>query len=140
METTIENDARTWSVPLASPPDVAAARRTANAAMTEMGASVIKRTKFVTAVSEVARNALIHGGGGYIRFTVQGEGAGRVMVAECTDRGPGVDDVEQALRDGYTSGGGLGLGLGGARRLVDRFAIRSSSRGGTTVRLESDLR
>ena len=140
MQQTIENDARTWTVPLASPQDVAAARRAANSAMAEMGTSVIKRTKFVTAVSEVARNALLHGGGGYVRFTVSGEGAERVLIAECTDRGPGVDDLDQALRDGYTSGGGLGLGLGGARRLVDRFEIRSSSQGGTTVRLESGLR
>lgn len=127
-------------MPIVSPQDVAAARRAANAAMAELGTSVIKRTKFVTAVSEVARNALIHGGGGYMRFILSGEGAGRILVAECTDRGPGFEDVERALRDGYTSGGGLGLGLGGARRLVDRFDIRSSPQGGTTVRLESGVR
>lgn len=140
MVGTTEDELRTWSVPLASPQDVAAARRAANAAMLEIGASVIKRTKFVTAVSEVARNALIHGGGGYIRFTVAGGGRQRALVAECVDRGPGVDDLEQAMRDGYTSRGGLGLGLGGAKRLVDRFQIRSSSGSGTTVRLESDAR
>lgn len=133
-------DAPTWTVPLTSPRDVAVARRAATDGMQKIGASVIKRTKFVTAVSEVARNALIHGGGGYIRFSVGGDPAARVLTAECVDRGPGVDDIEQALSDGYTSGRGLGLGLGGARRLVDRFEIRSSSGAGTVVRLESGAR
>lgn len=129
-----------WAVPLVSSQDVARARQAANEAMAKNGASVIKRTRFVTAVSEIARNAIVHGGGGNIRFTLgQAEGE-RMLVAECTDRGPGIDDMEQALRDGFTSGGGLGHGLGGARRLVDRFDIRSSTRYGTTVRLETRLR
>ena len=127
-------------MPLVSPQDVASARRTANTAMAEGGASVIKRTRFVTAVSEIARNAVVHGGGGNIRFTLGRAGGESVLVAECTDRGPGIDDIEQALRDGYTSGGGLGHGLGGARRLVDGFQISSSARSGTTVRLETRLR
>lgn len=108
--------------------------------MQEIGASVIKRTKFVTAVSEVARNALIHGGGGYIRFSISGRAPECRLLAECVDRGPGVDDIEQAMRDGYSSGRGLGLGLGGAKRLVDRFDMRSSSGAGTVVRLESGAR
>ena len=131
---------RAWTVPLASPQDIARARRAANEAMTEIGATVIKRTQFVTAVSEIARNALVHGGGGHIRLSVVASARGPVLVAECTDRGPGIDNIEQALRDGFTSGGGLGHGLGGARRLVDRFDIRSSARTGTTVRLESGRR
>ena len=127
-------------MPLVTTQDVARARRTATAAMAEGGASVTKRTRFVTAVSEIARNAVIHGGGGSIRFTLEQVAGERMLLAECTDRGPGIADVEQALRDGYTSGGGLGYGLGGARRLVDRFEIRSSARLGTTVRLETRLR
>lgn len=136
----VKDEAQTWSVPLVASQDVAAARRAANDAMTRIGATVIKRTKFVTAVSEVARNALLHGGGGYIRFTIAGSRERPALIAECVDRGPGVDDIEQALKDGYTSGLGLGLGLGGSRRLVDRFEIRSSSGSGTTVRLESEAR
>lgn len=135
-----DDGSRTWAVPLVSPQDVARARRAANEAMSANGASVIKRTRFVTAVSEIARNAVVHGGGGNIRFTLGRASGEPVLIAECTDRGPGIDDLEQALRDGYTSGGGLGHGLGGARRLVDRFDIRSSVRLGTTVRLETRLR
>lgn len=133
-------DDGTWAVPLVSPRDVARARRAANEAMSANGASVLRRTRFVTAVSEIARNAVLHGGGGNIRFTLGRASGEPVLIAECTDRGPGIDDLEQALRDGYTSGGGLGHGLGGARRLVDRLDIRSSVRLGTTVRLETRLR
>lgn len=136
-----DEDARSWSVPLNASQDVARARRAANAAMAEIGASVIKRTKFVTAVSEVARNALVHGGGGYIQFRIERRQGQPVLVAECVDRGPGIDDIERALADGYSGGGGgLGHGLGGARRLVDRFQVRSSARLGTTVRLECAAR
>lgn len=140
MDDGAANNGRVWTVPLTSPGDVSAARRAATAGMLEIGATVIKRTKFVTAVSEVARNALVHGGGGYIRFTIAERGSQRVLVAECVDRGPGVDDIEQAMLDGYTSKRGLGLGLGGAKRLVDRFEIRSSSGTGTVVRFESGQR
>lgn len=116
--------------------DVVLARQAATKAMNGIGATAAKRTKFVTAVSEIARNAIIHGGGGLIRFTATGEGRQRRIVAECIDHGPGIDEIERALSDGYTSKNGLGLGLGGSRRLVDRFDIRSSAESGTVVRLE----
>ena len=132
-----DTSGRSWSVALVAPPDVAAARRVASIAMTELGASVIRRTKFVTAVSEIARNALVHGGGGVISFTLRGQGRGGRLTEECRDRGPGIPDLEQAMTDGFTSGGGLGHGLGGARRLVDDFTITSNADGGTTVRLMS---
>lgn len=125
---------------LVSDQDVAAARQAATQGMTELGASVIRRTKFVTAISEVARNALVHGGGGVVRFALSGRGRGHSLVAECIDRGPGIADIEQALCDGYTTGGGLGHGLGGARRLVDGFEITSTPGRGTTVRLTSTER
>lgn len=131
------DDERSWSVTLVSPQDVAVARRVAGQAMTELGASVIRRTKFVTAVSEIARNALVHGGGGVIRFVLCSRGPARQLVAECIDRGPGIADIDLALGDGYTSGGGLGHGLGGAKRLVDEFEIISAPGCGTTVRLAS---
>ena len=117
------------TVTLSRPSDVAYARQAAMQAMTSIGASAIKRTKFVTAVSEIARNAIVYGHGGRISF-----------VAECTDRGPGIADVNQALKDGFSTGKGLGLGLSGARRLVDRFKITSSPDTGTTVILECACR
>lgn len=90
-------------------------------------------------MSEIARNALIHGGGGYIRFAIQ-RSKEATVVAECVDRGPGVPDIELALTNGYTTGRGLGQGLGGAKRLVDGFDIASSPERGTRVRLESRAR
>lgn len=109
-------------------------------AMTSIGASAIKKTKFVTAVSEIARNAIVYGHGGLITFQLVGNSPHQRAVATCTDRGPGIQDVGLALRDGFTTGSGLGLGLGGARRLVDRFEIQSSAQSGTTVTLECAAR
>lgn len=129
-----------WSVALTAPRDIASARRAATEGMEAIGASVIKRTKFVTAVSEIARNALLHGGGGFIRFSVSRSGRAPRLLAECVDRGPGVADIERAMTDGYTTGGGLGRGLGGARRLVDCFEISSSAERGTRVLLASSAR
>lgn len=137
MTATTSDSGGLWRVTLAAPRDVAVARQVATTAMTELGASVIKRTKFVTAVSEVARNALLHGGGGYIRFRIDGAGNRRQLVAECVDRGPGIADVDQAMKDGFSSGSGLGLGLGGASRLVESFEIVSTSGAGTTIRMKS---
>lgn len=109
-------------------------------AMTAIGASAIKRTKFVTAVSEIARNAVLYGRGGVISFEIVGGAGHRRVVAECMDRGPGIGDVERAMTPGYTTGSGLGLGLSGAKRLVDRFDIVSSPERGTTVTLECAAR
>ncbi len=120
--------------------DVAYARQAATQAMTEIGASPIKRTKFVTAVSEIARNAVLYGHGGVITFEVVGRPGHLGVVAECMDRGPGIPDVALALKEGYSTGSGLGLGLSGAKRLVDRFDIVSSAETGTTVTLECSAR
>ncbi len=105
-------------------------------AMGEIGASVVKRTKFVTAVSEIARNAVNYGRGGRMTFEIVGSGAGRRVVAQCSDRGPGIEDIDRAHSNGYSTGKSLGRGLGGAKRLVDRFDIISSSSTGTIVTLE----
>ncbi|SJZ63056.1 ATP-binding protein [Consotaella salsifontis] len=125
---------------LARSSDIVFARETAMKAMAKIGASAVKRTKFVTAVSEIARNAIIYGGGGAISFRIEGVAPTIRVVAECKDGGPGIADMDLALKDGYTTGSGLGLGLSGARRLVDRFNIVSSSKTGTTVTLESYAR
>lgn len=109
-------------------------------AMDRIGASAIKRTKFVTAVSEIARNALIYGGGGVMTFHLHKLAGRPSVLAECVDHGPGIADVDRALQDGYTTGKGLGLGLSGARRLVDRFAIETLPGEGTTVIMECGAR
>jgi serine/threonine-protein kinase RsbT len=97
--------------------------------------SLVDQTKIITAASEIARNTVIYGGGGDLKLEALEERGRAGLRLSFTDRGPGIIDVEQALRDGFTTGGGLGLGLGGARRLVNDFAIESQPGAGTTVRL-----
>ncbi|HKA28426.1 MAG TPA: anti-sigma regulatory factor [Candidatus Binatia bacterium] len=97
------------------------------------GFSLVDQTKIVTAASELARNAVLHGGGGTVRLEALNDGARRGLRLVFEDQGPGIPDVTQALRDGYTTGGGLGLGLGGARRLVNQFDIDSRPGTGTRV-------
>jgi serine/threonine-protein kinase RsbT len=99
----------------------------------EAGFSLVDQTKVVTAASELARNTLEHGGGGTARVELVADGGRRGLRLTCEDTGPGIADVERALKDGYTSRGGLGLGLGGARRLVSDFAIESRVGEGTRV-------
>jgi serine/threonine-protein kinase RsbT len=113
--------------------DVVAARQAVRARAVELRFSLVDQTKIVTAASELARNTLVYGGGGTMRMEVveRSPRVGLRMVFE--DQGPGIADVEQALRDGFTSGGGLGLGLGGSRRLVDEFQIESVVGEGTRI-------
>lgn len=129
-----------WTVSIRKPADIALARKAATAAMDGLPASPIKRTKFVTAVSEIARNALVHASGGLMQFRIAETGGQRSVVTECRDRGPGIPDIELALKDGFTTAGGMGLGLGGAKRLVDRFEIRTTVGEGTTVVMEARAR
>ena len=95
--------------------------------------SLVDQTKIVTAASELARNTLVHGGGGTTRIEELLDGSRRGLRLTFEDKGPGIADVPQALRDGYTSGYGLGLGLGGARRLSSEFDIASVPGQGTRV-------
>jgi serine/threonine-protein kinase RsbT len=97
------------------------------------GLSLIDQTKFVTAASELARNTLIYGGGGDAHCTVVERNGRRGLKLEFVDNGPGIPDIQRALSDGFTSGSGLGLGLGGAKRLCDEFDIRSAPGEGTHV-------
>jgi serine/threonine-protein kinase RsbT len=113
--------------------DVARVRQVVRAWTVEAGFSLVDQTKMVTAASELARNTLEHGGGGSAQVQLLLDGARRGVRLVCADQGPGIPDVPTALRDGYTSGTGLGLGLGGARRLVNEFAIESRVGEGTTV-------
>ena len=91
------------------------------------------QTKLVTAASELARNALIYGGGGEARIETLTSGARRGLRVTFTDKGPGIPDIAEAMRDGYTTGVGLGLGLGGAKRLVNEFEIDSVVGRGTRI-------
>ncbi|MGN6390682.1 MAG: anti-sigma regulatory factor [Gemmatimonadales bacterium] len=99
----------------------------------EAGFSLVDQTKIVTAASELARNTLEHGGGGTARIELVTDGGRRGVRLICEDQGPGIADIQLALKDGYTSRNGLGLGLGGARRLVNDFAIESRPGEGTRV-------
>jgi len=95
--------------------------------------SLVEQTKLVTAASELARNTLVHGGGGRAEIQLVMNGPRRGVQASFTDEGPGIADLDLALTDGYTTAGGLGLGLSGARRLVDEFALDSKPGTGTRV-------
>jgi serine/threonine-protein kinase RsbT len=97
--------------------------------------SLVDQTKLVTAASELARNTLVYGGGGHVTVEVITAGVKRGVRAAFADEGPGIRDIDLALTDGWTSGTGLGLGLSGARRLVDDFELRSDPGSGTFVRV-----
>ena len=99
------------------------------------GFSLVDQTKLVTAASELARNTLEYGGGGEAEIEVLENGTRRGVRVTFADQGPGIPDIEEALRDGFTTGGGLGLGLGGARRLTNEFEIDSKPGAGTRVRI-----
>jgi serine/threonine-protein kinase RsbT len=97
------------------------------------GFSLVEQTKFVTAASELARNTLRYGGGGDAQMSALVDGTRRGIRVSFVDHGPGIADLDNALRDGFTTGGGLGLGLGGAKRLCDEFRIDTKPGEGTTV-------
>jgi serine/threonine-protein kinase RsbT len=113
--------------------DVVRVRQVVRGWAVELGFSLVDQTKVVTAASEVARNTVTYGGGGTARLEVVQDAGRRGLRVVFEDKGPGISDVEQALRDGFTSGTGLGLGLGGARRLSNDFAIESRVGEGTRV-------
>lgn len=121
------------SRPLRAEDDVVRARQAVRSWAVEMGFSLVDQTKLVTAASELARNTVVYGGGGTLRMEALEEGARKGLRLVFADEGPGIPDLEKALRDGYTTGGGLGLGLGGAKRLVNEFAIESQAGAGTRV-------
>ena len=118
---------------IASNADVVLARSAVRALAQECKLSLVDQTKLVTAASELARNTLIYGGGGSMRLDLVENGRRRGVRLVFEDHGPGIPDPELALTDGWTSGTGLGLGLGGSRRLVDEFALDTEVGRGTTV-------
>jgi serine/threonine-protein kinase RsbT len=128
------HDVEALVLQIRSDEDVVRLRQAVRELMIAIGFSLIDQTKMITAASELARNTLRYGGGGeahLIRLQRNRRGLHVVFI----DHGPGIDDVEQALRDGYTTGGGMGLGLAGAKRLADEFDITSTPGQGTTVKI-----
>jgi serine/threonine-protein kinase RsbT len=121
-------------LPIRAGNDVVRVRQQVRAVAAEAGMSLIDQTKAVTAASELARNTLVHGGGGAARIEKVTSAAGRAGVRVAfEDSGPGIPDLDLALTDGWSTGSGMGLGLSGARRLVDEFSLTSEPGSGTTV-------
>jgi serine/threonine-protein kinase RsbT len=121
------------SLEIRSSADVVAVRQAARALAERVGFSLVDQTKLVTAASELARNTIDYGGGGLVRLELIENGVRRGVRLTFEDQGPGIPDITMALKDGYTTGNGLGLGLGGARRLVNDFAIESAAGKGTKI-------
>src|SRR5215471_871742 len=113
--------------------DVVAVRQLVRSHAVASGFSLVEQTKFVTAASELARNTVIHGGGGTASLELVQNLSKKGIRLTFEDTGPGIRDIEQAMRDGFTTGSGLGLGLGGARRLANEFAIESKPGEGTRI-------
>ncbi len=118
---------------IASQDDVVAVRQGVRSMAVEIGLSLVDQTKIVTAASELGRNTFVHGGGGIAVLEIIRDTARRGLRLTFEDKGPGIADIERALQDGYSSGGGLGLGLGGSKRLSSEFTIQSAPGQGTLV-------
>jgi serine/threonine-protein kinase RsbT len=121
------------TLPLRSDEDVVGLRRHVRERAVAIALSLVDQTKLVTAASELARNTIKYGGGGEVHLDSLEDGFKRGVGLIFVDNGPGIADLEQALRDGFTTGGGLGLGLGGSKRLADEFDIDSRPGEGTAV-------
>ena len=121
------------TLPILAEPDVVQVRQAVRKWASELTFSLVDQTKIVTAASELARNVLVHGKGGSVRLEVMHENGKRGLRLTFEDKGPGIADIDMALRDGFTTGSGLGLGLGGSKRLVNEFEIQSKQGEGTRV-------
>jgi serine/threonine-protein kinase RsbT len=113
--------------------DIVRVRQRVREESVALGFTLVDQTKLVTAASELARNTYDYGGGGRMVLDVVEDGRRQGLRLVFEDEGPGIPDIEQALADGYTSGGGLGMGLGGSRRLVNEFEIESGPGAGTRI-------
>jgi len=124
---------RDETLPIHSDQDVVIVRQAVRTWAIDQGFGLVDQTKIVTAASEMARNALIYGGGGTVRLQALNDGAKKGLRLTFEDHGPGIADIELAMKDGYTTGTGLGLGLSGAKRLSNEFEIRSKPGEGTVI-------
>ncbi|XKK41002.1 anti-sigma regulatory factor [Nocardiopsis sp. ARC36] len=124
-------------VPIRKDTDLTAVRQHVRAAAQRLGFGLVQQTKVVTAASELARNTLLHGGGGEAEIRVLHGDSGSGLSVSFVDSGPGIPDVALALTDGYSTAGGLGMGLSGSKRLVQDFEIHSGAGLGTKVTITS---
>lgn len=124
---------RSEVLPIRTEADVVKVRQAVRAGSIELAFGLVNQTKMVTAASELARNTLGHGQGGDVRLEIVSDGSRKGLRLVFEDQGPGIEDIEQAMKDGFTSGHGMGLGLGGSKRLVNEFEIESTPGKGTRV-------
>lgn len=127
--------AKDENLPIKASDDMVRVRQAVRSHAVAAGFSLVDQTKIVTAASEITRNTIDYGGGGTVRIETLRNGARCGVRLTFSDRGPGIADLDLALTDGYTTGGGLGLGLGGAKRLSNEFTIESKPGAGTKVTL-----
>jgi serine/threonine-protein kinase RsbT len=121
------------SLPLRSEEDIVASRQRVRVLTQQLKFSLVDQTKMITAASELSRNTLVHGKGGAMRWELLDDGVRRGLKLHFEDQGPGIPDTKLALTDGWTSGGGMGLGLPGSKRLVHEFELHSTPGQGTRV-------
>jgi serine/threonine-protein kinase RsbT len=120
-------------LPLRTEQDIVIARQTVRKLSIELSFGLVEQTKMVTAASELARNTMIYGGGGSMAWEVRLDGARKGLRLTFEDQGPGIPDLDLAMKDGWTSGKGMGMGLSGAKRLVNDFEIFTKPGEGTRV-------
>ena len=121
------------SLPLRGEEDIVASRQKVRALTQQLKFSLVDQTKMITAASELSRKTVVHGGGGDMRWELVDDGIRRGLRLHFEDQGPGIPDMKLALTDGWTSGGGMGLGLPGSKRLVQEFELKSIPGQGTRV-------
>jgi serine/threonine-protein kinase RsbT len=121
------------TLPLRSEEDIVASRQKVRALSQQLKFSLVDQTKMITAASELSRNTVVHGKGGEMRWELLDDGVRRGLRLHFVDTGPGIADTKLALTDGWTSGGGMGLGLPGSKRLVHEFELQSVPGQGTRV-------
>ena len=131
MSSTVETLQGT--LPVRTEEDIVASRQKVRALTQQLKFSLVDQTKMITAASELSRNTVVHGGGGQMHWEVLEQGLKRGLRLHFEDTGPGIPDVQLALTDGWTSGGGMGLGLPGSKRLVHEFDLQSTPGRGTQV-------
>ncbi|MEH2037719.1 MULTISPECIES: anti-sigma regulatory factor [unclassified Nostoc] len=124
---------KTETINIQSSTDVVLVRQSVRQLAVEIGFGLVDQTKIITAASELARNTLDYGGGGTVKLETLQEGRRRGLRLTFEDRGPGIPDIDLALKDGFTTGNGLGMGLGGAKRLASEFEIQSVVGEGTRI-------
>ncbi len=132
METTLSNETQ-GSVPLRSEADIVASRQVVRKLAVQLKFSLVDQTKMITAASELSRNTVVYGGGGDMEWALLVDGIKQGLRLRFIDQGPGIPDLGLALKDGWTSGNGMGLGLSGSKRLVHEFELESTVGVGTCV-------